>query len=316
MLLKRAVLLALLGVGCNPCTSDHSEGGATPFARCLQAEPPQVPERVGSVTLLAEGRALTLGGLPAEPRIAAFQGPGMATTTDSEPVLRKLTAEKADLLLLLGGLGLDTSAAKQHLARLASIGPPVLFLAGGRDGTDSIQQARVGLSAQQQAKVIDLTPFRQVHAPGYSLTLVAGSENGRSAIHDSACGFMEEDLEGIEDVSEGDEGTRRVLVSWEIPARSPVAISPAGDVGSVALGRLRAALRPQLGLHAWPDLHVMRPQSAEREVISWGSVATDLHLVVPRLCGPVHERGDGTRQLPGYVVLRLGKAGISAERPR
>lgn len=316
MLLKRAVLLALLGVGCDTCTSDHSEGGATPFSRCLEAEPLQVQERVGSITVGAKSRTLTLGGLPTEPRIAAFQGPGMATTTDSDPVLRQLTAEKADLLLVLGGLGLDTGAAKQHLARIASVGPPVLFLAGGRDSAEAIREARQGLSAQQQANFIDLTPFRHIRAPGYRLTLVAGSENGRMAIHDSACGFVPEDLERIEDGSEHAAGIHRVLVSWEIPARSPVAFSPAGDVGAAALGELRDAFAPQVGLHAWPDLHVMRPQSAERKAVSWGSVTADLHLVVPRLYGPTHERGDGTRQLPGYVVLRLGKAGIYAERPR
>lgn len=315
MLLKRAVLLALLGIGCNPCTSDHSEGGETPYSRCIKQDPHEVPERVGSMTLKADGRTLTLSGLPAEPRVAAFQGPGMAATTNSEPLLRKLIAEKANLLLVLGGIGLDTSVATQHLARLVSIGPPVLFLAGGRDSAETIRDARLGLPAQQQEKVIDVTPFHLLRLAGYSLVLVAGSENGRSAIHESACGFALEDLERIEDAAAAAPETQRVLVSWEIPAGSPVASSSTGDVGASGLGALRDAVAARFGIHAWPDLQVMRPRSGS-DLAPWDAVTTDLHLVVPRLFGPSHERADGTRQLPGYAVFRLGTAGATVERPR
>jgi hypothetical protein len=316
MLLKRAVLIALALVGCNPCTSDHLRGGDTPFSRCIQRDPGNLPERVGAVTLRAEGRLLILEGLPAEPRIAAFQAPGMTTAADPSPVLRKLGGAKPDILLVLGGLGLDTLAAKQHLARLAGLTLPVLFLAGGRDSSEVFEQAHEALPEKQRGNVVDVTGFHQLRLAGYSLVLVAGSENGRSAIHESACGFTPEDLERIEDAAKPPPETHRVLVSWEIPTGSPVASVTAGDVGAPGLGALRDTLGPRFGVHAWPDVHVMRPQSGQAEVVSWDSVATDLHLVVPRLYGPSHELGDGTRHLPGYAILRFGKGGLTVERPR
>lgn len=316
MLLKRAVLLALLAVACNPCTSDHAAGGATPFSRCLLRGPGDLPGRVGPLTIQAAGRTLTLGGLPAEPRVAVFQAPGMATSLEPGSTLNRLASEKADVLLVLGGLGLDPEAAKVHLGRLASVGPPVLFLAGGRDSGEAIDAAQSALTPVQRSNVIDLTPYQAVALPGYTLVLVAGSEAGREAIHESACGFSPDDLESIEDAAKAVPGTRRLLVSWEIPAGSSLAAPTRAGDSAERLGAFRDEIGCELGVHAWPDLKVMRPTTGKGDSLAWGATTKELQLAVPRLYGPTHTRVDGTREPPGYAILRLGKEGVSVVRPR
>lgn len=317
MLFKRAAALLLLVAGCGRCGGADGGGGPTPYARCLEAEPVSVPPSIGGVTFqVVEDRVLELGGLPQAPRVAVFQGPGMVTALPHAGAVGLLVQHKPDLILILGGLGTDQGSSSQWVGAIAKLGRPVLFLAGGRDKHGTLDAVREALPPADAERLIDLTSFVGLRGPGFHWVLVAGSELGRESIDNESCGFAESDLaDRLDAARSAVSSASRTLVSWEIP-RGPLGGSGERlpEVGSAALAALRHDLGDIGGLHAWPDTQVMRPTSKAGG--GWGAAASDLQLVVPRLFGPAHERGDGTRHLPSFAIVAFSSAGMIAELPR
>jgi len=318
MLFKPAVALLLLTVGCGRCGSSFEGGGVTPYVRCLAADPPSFPQTLGALRLSVSDRVLEIEGLPAEPRVAVFQGPGMATSAAPNEVVGALARQKPDLLLMLGGIGSDPKNAAATLHPIAKQGIPLLFLAGGRDTSENVTAARDLLPTPLGAQFIDLTSLVALRTKGYLWLLVAGAAAGREGIDEAACGFAEDDLGARLDLGRDvADGTKRVLVSWEIPTGVLGSTSPtAPAVGSDALAKLRTELGDIAGIHAWPDLHVMRPYAGGNVVTASDQPRPDLQLVVPRVTGPAHVRGDGTRQLPGFAIVRFAEGGLIAEPSR
>lgn len=316
MLLKCAVLCALLAVGCGPCGGGISVAGDTPFERCMAREPHHPPAAIGTIRFTLDDRALTLTGLPAAPRIAFFQGPGMATQLGHSEALRALATDAPDLMLVLGGIGPEAKGADPWIVGLAKLGRPVLFMAGGRDSAASIETALGALAPAQRKHVVDVTGIHALHLSRYTLALVAGADSGGAAIAETACGFSEADVEAVRATLDEAGERARVLVSWEIPKASKAQALPSAVFGSPLLSTVGEAGAFKAGIHAWPDLDVSRPVAAAGGTLAWGQTVNDLEVVVPRIVGAAHERADGTRQLPGYVILRFDASGILVEKPR
>ncbi len=316
MLLKRAVLCAFLALGCSPCGGGNAVAGDTPFERCIASEPMAPAASIGNVKLRLRDRVLSLDGLPATTRIAVFQGPGMATQLGHADAIRRLTAATPDILLVLGGIGMESLAAEPWLPALLKVGRPVLFLPGGRDSIASVEGALKGLPRDLRQRFVDLTGIYVVNLPGYMLALVSGADSGRAAIAENACGFSDTDVDAVRDALDDGGERAMVLVSWEIPAGGQGSRLAAASVGSEHLKSLREHGRFKAGVYAWPDTDVMRPVAASGAAFVWGEPSASLEVVVPRIAGPAHERSDGTRQLPGFVVLRLESGAIVPEMPR
>lgn len=317
MLFKCAVMV-LVVAGCGRCNSVSEVGGETPYERCLDADPPSFPANLGKLKFTLADRVLEIHGLPPEPRVAVFQGPGMATGMSSTAALAALTAQTPDLLLMLGGLGTDAKTAATVLGSVAEVGVPVLFLAGGRDRANTLAEGRETLPDPLANRVLDTTALVGVRVHAYFLLLLAGAAGGQDGIADDSCGFSEADIEPRLDAAKtAASRSRVVIVSWAIPA-GPLGGSDSGVsiVGSGLIAGLQADLGVVGGLHAWPDHQVMRPLSKANQALGWGVPVADLQLVVPRLIGPSHQRADGTRQTPGFAIIRLAKAGLIAEAPR
>lgn len=311
------VLCAL--AGCDACGPGALEvGGPTPYVRCLAADPPRSETlAVGALRLAIEERALRITGLRDEVRIAAFAGPALGPPPDAA-VLRRLTEAKPDLLLSLGGLGDSSTTAAATVKALASLAAPTLVVAGGRDTRERMRDA---LAAQPDGarKVIDITALDAVRLRRDTLVPVAGASNGRYALEPRACGYALDDLKArASELGARSSDEHRWLVAWEAPGEGgplSVARGHAGiDAGSVDLAELARRIGAGGGVFAWPDVQLLRPSAGDgTRAVPSGVPAADLRVVVPRLTGPAHERSDGTRVLPGFVVLRFDAAGLSID---
>jgi hypothetical protein len=315
-LLKCAVLCVVLALGCGPCGGGRAVGGDTPFERCIARDPVTPPAAIGNLKLSLVDRVLHLDGLPTAPRIAFLQGPGMATQLGHSDGLRRLVAAAPDVIMVLGGIGLETKGADPWLVALSKLGRPLLFQAGGRDSVATIDAAFAALPPDARSRIVDVTSMFAVNLSGYMLALISGADAGGASIAESACGFSASDADAVSAALGDDEDHPIVLVSWEIPAGGKGARLPSASVGSARLTPLREHERFKAGVYAWPDVDVLRPVGVTGSAFVWGQPSSGFELVVPRIAGASHERADGTRQLPGFVVLRFEAGGIVAEMPR
>jgi len=220
--------------------------------------------------------------------------------------------------LLLGGIGDDQETASRTIAALAKLPFPVFVLAGGRDSWPVLTAAFSSLDSAARDKIIDINAMRTVRIGKEVFVPIAGAVDGRYARNKNACGFGKDDLEQIADALGEQEGTRRWLLSWQLPsvdARDSVGRTTKGvDVGDSALGVFAKQMAASGGLFSWPYVQVMRPYSSTTGCrIPVGVAANDLHLVVPRLVGPAMEREDGSYAVAGFAVLRLSNKGIAVE---
>lgn len=317
---KQAGIVVLLALAACDCLGRGAleVGGATPYVRCLAADPPERETlAVGPLRLAFEKQALRITGLRQSVRVAAFGGPALGPSPTTS-VLRGLAEAKADLFLLLGGLGDDARTATATVKALASLAAPTLVVAGGRDTRERMRGA-LAAQPRRAPKLVDITTLDAVHLGRDTLVPIAGASDGRYALEASACGYGLRDLKArASALGDAPPGERRWLVAWEAPGEGgvlSVARTHAGiDAGSADLAELARRVGAGGGVFAWPEVQLLRPSAGSgTRRVPLGVAAADLRIVVPRLAGPAQERSDGTRVLPGFALLRLDAAGLAVE---
>ena len=287
---------------------------ATPYLRCLALDPPKARQApVGPAKLSLEERRLTIEGLEPPLRLAAFSGPGFGGPPAAAQ-LEALKAAEAQLILVLGGLGDEQTTADATAAALATLGPPVLVVAGGRDQPERIERA-IDSVAGGGERIIDATALRSIDIGSDTLIPVAGASEGRYALGPKHCGHGLDDLKDIAgELGAGGLG-RRWLIAWHAPGQSGprgVARTEAGlDLGSADLAELGRRVGAAGGLFAGPAVQAVRPTAdGGGRRVGVDVPAPDLRLVVPRLSGVALERDDGSQVLPGFALLRLAHKGL------
>ncbi|MDH5673852.1 MAG: hypothetical protein OEZ06_16970 [Myxococcales bacterium] len=310
-----ALCWALSVAGCRGCLDGGLRVQGPPgYMRCLAADPPEAGTRsVGAVKLHIEGRRLRIEGIEPPLRVAAFAGPAFGPPPDVD-TLKVLAELKPHLQVVIGGVGDTPRQAAKLLGALSTLPAPTLLLSGGRDSTERIQSARASLG-EAAARIVDVSALRRVDVAGHVFVPVAGASGGHYAHSDDACGHGLDDLKQLaSDLGEA-EGESRWLLSWQAPGQGgsqAVARTEDGqDLGSADLAELARRIGAPGGLFAWPEVRVLRPAvgDGEREVRD-DSAARDLRLVVPRLGGVAVGRSDGTRAMPGFVLLELAEGAM------
>jgi hypothetical protein len=293
----------VLAAVCGACGSDVPAelrvAGPHGFVRCLALAPPDAKEwRVGDLALELRGRALSVRTPHGALRAAAFTGPA-PVATDVRPALRALVAARAELLLVLGGLGDDRASATRTARALAETGRLVLFLAGGRDTPEIVAAALDGLDAEARARVLDVSALERVRVAGAELLPLAGAPAGRYARGPDACGFTDADLDARADaLGSGEGAARRVLLGWASP--SPASGIDDGPAGSDAIARFAARVGARDVLTAWP-----------REAAGVRSAGAGIRRVVPPIGGFAARTGTGGRSGPGAAWLSFGPSGVT-----
>jgi hypothetical protein len=295
-------LLTFAWAGGCTCGRFSGEASDVSFKRCALADPPSAGKRrVGALTLEVDERALTIRGAGKELRLGAFTGPVGAALTRVE--LARISAAAPDLLLMLGELGDSVEAASASLVGLAALGPPVLFVPGGGDRLEVIQEAFETLTDAQRAGVIDASGLRELRIGRDSFAIVPGAPLGRYALDDDSCGFETDDLEAVaEALAPAVKQSRRIwLLSWGAPSGFGVTRGLGStELGSSELSELARDLGAKGGLFAFPETSALVPSRA----------AGALALVVPRLGRTGSTRREGGRVPSMLAILTLGPDGL------
>jgi hypothetical protein len=249
-------------------------------------------------------RTLEISGLQRPTLIAAFAGPGPGPAP-SRNALATLAADKPSLLFVLGDLGDRVEVARATVAALAATGIPTIVVAGARD-----TPARLTAIHDDGDQVLDATALDGIRIGGDTFVPLAGTHLGRYAAAADNCGFGADDLAALSKAYGPRKSGRRWLLSWQAPSGGVAAA--AIDAGDPELEGFAQAIGASGGLFAWPAVQAGRAFAAEhRAVIPPGAPsASDLQLIVPRISPPSLERGDGSRLLPGYALLRLESSGL------
>jgi hypothetical protein len=296
--LFHVAFIGLLAVGCaDGCPADHglTVGGATPFVRCLAADPPSARTvRVGSAVLDLRDRELTISGLGPVVRMAAFSGPAFFAAPGALE-LSALRAASPNLLLLLGDVGDQPAIAQATLARLSELRLPTLVLAGGRDTRRSMADALRTLDAAG-SWIVDITALESVRVGGATLIPVSGAREGRYARTDQSCGYGREDVTRIAARLEGTDPGSRIVVGWEAP-----------EFGGRSAPGIVQELGAAAGLFAWPvgpPWELGEPAAAQPEPALVSSV--------PRLGGAASESVQGARIAAGFQLFQLEAGQLKA----
>ncbi len=298
-------VLSVLGSGCS-CSKLSGEVGDVEFKRCAQVSPPDARSvRAGEVELRIEGSRLEVRGKGDTLRLAAFTGPVGAALTRHE--IAALAAAKPQLVVMLGGLGETTQMATASLAALSTLDAPTLFLPGGADRLDVLEQAFDELSKPERDRIIQGSGLRELVIGDDHFALVAGAPLGRYAIDDGACGFETGDLEEVAEALEAaaEKKQRLWLLSWGAP--SGWGVSPGyghTEVGSDELAELVEDLGARGGLFAFPE-------SAAGLPVHDASPNGGLRLVVPRLGRTGATRLEGGRVASSFALLSVGPKGLT-----
>ena len=249
-------------------------------------------------------RTLEIAGLKRPALVAAFAGPGPGPAPSVE-VLRALSAERPALLLALGDMGDSDRVAQATVRGLAAGGIPTLLIAGARDAPARLQAALPG----EAGSVVDISGVDAVRIGDDTLVPLAGTRLGRYALGGSGCGFGADELEQLAEALGPRKAGRRWLIAWEAPAGTAVAAIEGGDP---EIERFARQIGAPGGLFAWPSANAGRAfAGASGKRVAAGSAGrADLRMVVPRITQPALERADGSRQLPGYALLRLDGSGL------
>ena len=296
-----------IATACSAWSADSKlrEAGPTPYVRCLAAPAPKAQSgQFGQLGFALQDRTLTLKPKRWPLRMAAFSAPGFGPAPRASD-LAPLRQANVDLLLMLGGLGDSEANAEASAKALAGLGKPLLVLLGGRDRLGDSESA---IDAAGPS-IMNITALRAVRIAGNTLVPVAGADHGRYAVADDACGFGAKDLAAIAtDLGAVRAGERRWLVSWQAAAGTATLPSPAVsatglDLGSPDLGRFAQQIGAVGALCAWP--------AGRYEPLVAGPLAG---MCLPRLYGPWVERPDGTRVVPGFVVIELDDQGLRVVR--
>jgi hypothetical protein len=303
----RALVLSLLAglAGCR-CSRLAGEVDDVEFTRCAQAEPPRERAlRTEQLELSIQDRVLSITAVPGL-RIAAFTGPVAGSFTQSD--FAALAAARAGLVLLLGGLGDDLTAASANLNALATLRVPALFVAGGADRLPLIEEAFSALPAQAAELLIHASGLREVRIGQDRFAVVPGAPLGRYAIDAQACGFARADLDDVRSAfAGGDKGARSWLLAWGAPSGWGVSSAAGSDVGSPELFALAQALGVRGGVFAYPETQAGLTLRDDKQ----GRLA----IVVPRLGRTGATRADGGRVPSALLVLNWTAQGLAEARP-
>jgi hypothetical protein len=301
MTLLRSLQLATIGLlaaGCaDGCPADRAltVGGATPFVRCLAAEPPPARVvRVGSAVLEVRNRELSITGLGPVVRLAAFSGPAFFAAPGPGE-LSALRAASPNLLLLLGDLGDQPATAQATVARLSDLRLPTLVLAGGRDTWRSVGDA-LGSLDPARPWLLDITALEAVHVGGVTLIPVAGAREGHYARTEQSCGYARKDVARIAGRLTAIGSAARIVVGWEAP-----------EFGGRSAPDVVRELGAAAGLFAWPvgpPWELGEPAGVDPQAAPISSV--------PRLGGAVGESLDGARIAAGFSLFQLEAGRLKA----
>lgn len=250
----------------------------------------QIEERVLSVT----SKQSTL-------KIAAFSGPVGGPLTRAE--LAKISESEPDLVIMFGGLGDTESAASASLAGLAALALPVLFIAGGADHLEVVEDAFDALDDKAGELVVHASGLRELRIGRDSFAILPGAALGRYARDNESCGFDSSDLEALSDALASQDKQRVWLLSWEAPAGWGLSQGLSGtETASAALRKAADDLKVKGGLFSFPESSVHVPVTAP---------GGGLALVVPRLGRTGATRTSGGRVASNLASLSLGPAGLA-----
>lgn len=304
---RAGVALAFAGLlfgalsGCR-CSRLAGEADDVAFTRCGQvAAPKERSVRTAQLELSLQERVVAIKA-PAGLRVAAFTGPVGAPLSRTDVAL--LAAQKAGLILLLGGLGDDVGAASANLAALSALRVPTVFIAGGADRLPVIEEAFDSLDADSGELLLHGSGLRELRIGKERFAVVSGSPLGRYALDAEACGFALSDLDEVRQaVAAGGKSGRTQLLSWAAPSGWGISNAAGLDVGSPELFALAQAISAQGGLFAYPETQagmVVRDEKRGRAAI-----------VVPRLGRTGSTRADGGRLASSVRMLVLSADGLA-----
>ena len=279
------------------------EEGPSPFTRCgAAAAPRERSGEIAGVSIRVSERMVQLSKSAPGLRLAVFGAAGLGGPPSSA-ALERLRATRADVLLLLGGLGESPAVASATVKTLASLGRLVLVVLGGRDAYRVAHDAL--REAPDDAWILDATALRSIRIGHHVLIPWGGSEQGRYALDEGHCGFGARDVrEAVAALGPAPAGERRWLASWQaLPTASERAAIRDSDELGAQLVRLAESLGIQGSLAAWPADSAPEPEPGRLKA-----------LRVPRAWGPPDERSDGTPRPAGASVLVFETDGPRIER--
>ena len=284
------MLLLTLLLGCR-CGLPRAEVSGQAFVRCAQLEPPASGRwRAGELTLAVTGRSLAIEA-HGDLRIVAFTGPVAGPLAVAHVAwLRKAHPQ---LVLVLGGLGETAEIASQSLTRLADLRVPTLFIAGGDDRAQVVEDAFARLDDAQRAHVVHASGLRSVRVGVQHFVIVPGAPLGRYALDAEACGFVEDDLVEVRAAAAEQGMTRPWLLSWHAPAGVGATARDRSELGSPELGRLGRELGSPGAVFAQPEGSPALAASPQRGTL------------VRRLGATGSLGADGSLLAPGYTSLTL-----------
>ena len=265
--------------------------------RCAQLDPPRSGSfRTDDLELEVAGRTLTIAA-PDELRIAAFTGP-VAGALRAE-LVASLRDAQPRLLLYLGGLGDTLDSARQSLARLVALGVPTLFIAGGDDRADVVQDAFASLDDAARSLVVHASGLHGARIGAHYFAIVPGAPLGRFALDDQACGFVDEDLTEVQAAAAPHRAAQsQWLLSWYAPTGLGATMADGTDLGSPELGRLAHVLGSAGGIFAQPAGGPRpAPGLPNAHFVRRLGVTGSLHV-------------DGRLLVPGYTLLTLSPTGL------
>jgi hypothetical protein len=266
----------------------RESGAGTVYSACSAADPPASRSgNSGNVSFSLRGRSLSLKPTAAATRvrIAVFSGGGLGGAPPPE-ALQRLRDTRADVFVVLGGLGRSSAQAAATLRALASLARLTLLV---RDGADSFELSQQ--TPDNAGLLLEASALRNVRIGQDNFLPWPGSEQGRYALGAPGypgCGFGAEELKNAtSELGPKEPGERRWLLSWQAP-----------EPGS-ALAELVVRARIDGVLSAWPP----QPDMADD---AWDPMRP---VLVPRAWGPSLEGLDGPVLPQGAVVLQLESTG-------
>ncbi|MBK8172588.1 MAG: hypothetical protein IPK60_19930 [Sandaracinaceae bacterium] len=313
ILLSSAALIAA-------CSKSSEDAGPNTFAHCMsESTLGNTSAAIGAIRLVIDDGVLTISGARTPIRIAAFSGPGAHGASIAASLSRVATTAPT-VVFILGGLGDDIESAKRHIAALAALRVPVLFVAGGRDESGVVDDAFESLSGDAEERVLDASRLHKIVIGDAVFIPIAGAPSGRYARSNDACGYAQSDLDKRDDAIGRAGSEHRYLLSWAAPTSTALRSAATGlegkDAGDPMLARFAARVGASGGLFAWPVESAMLPTPGDSaRVLSRGEASRAFRMVVPPIGEVGTMREDGSRVAPGFALVQVAQGGLSFSGP-
>jgi hypothetical protein len=278
-------------------------GGSPGFERCAASDPPASRTfHAGALSLQIDERVLTVSSKEATVEIVAFTGPIGGPLTRSE--LAQVSDAAPELVIMLGGLGDTEEAASTSLAGLSALAVSTVFIPGGADHREIVEDAFDGLTNKDHDLLVNGSGLRELRIGRDSFAILPGAAFGRYARDDESCGFDATELESLSEAFEAHDKQRLWLLSWEAPAGWGLSAGLGGtETASPALRKAVDDMKITGGLFAFPENAVGVPSTSPAGGLAW---------VVPRLGRTGATRTSGGRVASGVASLTLGPTGLIA----